>query len=467
MCPLIDGVNRNDKLHSMKAILFSQISMKRLLVILFSVICIAAGLTGPTLAQQRHVLVLEIDGIVHPISEGFIKRGVEKAKSDGAELIVIELDTPGGLLNSTRDITQHLLEAELPSVVYVSPRGAQAASAGTFIASAANFSAMSPGTNIGAASPVSATGEELTDTQKSKVFNDAAAEMRSIANLRGRNTEKLEATVLRSLSYTASEALEENIIDLIASDLDDLLFKLDGLQTIIQPPDGPQVTIETTGANIRRLDMSLVEKLLNFLADPNISFLLLTLGGIGLIAELYNPGNFYPGVTGVILLVLAWVSLGNLPVNWAGVVLIIFAIALGTLEIYVTGFGVLGVGAIISFCIGGLLLFFHTGTGSPMSQMPISVSLWVLIPVVSTIGLTVGVLSWFAYKSRDGKYDSDVVPTVGEIATVDSDLNPKGTVHARNELWTAISEEEGDRITIGTRVKVIKVDGIELTVSRL
>jgi len=156
-----------------------------------------------------------------------------------------------------------------------------------------------------------------------------------------------------------------------------------------------------------------------------------------------------------------------LPVNWAGVVLIIFAIALGTLEIYVTGFGVLGVGAIISFCIGGLLLFFHTGTGSPMSQMPISVSLWVLIPVVSTIGLTVGVLSWFAYKSRDGEYDSDAVPTVGEIATVASDLNPKGTVHARNELWTAILEEEGDRITIGTKVKVIKVDGIELTVSRL
>ena len=467
MSPSIDGVNRNDKLYGMEAIFVRQISVKRSLVLFFSIICIAAGLTGPALAQQRHVLVLEIDGIVHPISEGFIKRGVEKATSDGAELIIIELDTPGGLLNSTRDITQHLLEAKVPSVVYVSPRGAQAASAGTFIASAANFSAMAPGTNIGAASPVSGTGEELTDTQKAKVFNDAAAEMRSIATLRGRNAEKLEATVLQSLSYTASEALEENVVDLLASDLADLLVKLDGLQTVVQPPDGAKVTIETAGLSIRRLDMSLVEKVLNFLADPNISFLLLTLGGIGVIAELYNPGNIYPGVTGVILLVLAWVSLGNLPVNWAGVVLIAFAIALGTLEVYVAGFGVLGVGAIISFCIGGLLLFFHTGTSSPMSQLSVSVSLWVLIPVVSTVGLTGGILSWFAYKSRDGKLDTPAVPTIGEIAIVTSDLNPKGTVHARNELWTAISEEEGDLISNGVQVKVVKVDGIVLTVSRL
>jgi membrane-bound serine protease (ClpP class) len=191
------------------------------------------------------------------------------------------------------------------------------------------------------------------------------------------------------------------------------------------------------------------------------------LGGIGVIAELYNPGNIYPGVTGVILLILAWVSLGNLPVNWAGAVLIAFAIALGTLEVYVAGFGVLGVGAIISFCIGGLLLFFHTGTGSPMSQLSVSVSLWVLIPVVSTVGLIGGILSWFAYKSRDGEHDTPVVPTTGEIATVATDLNPKGTVHARNELWTAISDEEGDLISSGVRVKVVKVDGIVLTVSRL
>lgn len=467
MSPPIDGVNKNVKLCDVKVAFISNISMKRLLIVLFSILCMSAGLTGYAIAEQKHVLVLEIDGIIHPISEGFIKRGVEKAKNDGAELIVIELDTPGGLLNSTRDITQHLLEAELPSVVYVSPRGAQAASAGTFIASAANFSAMAPGANIGAASPVSATGEDLTDTQKSKVFNDAAAEMRGIANLRGRNAEKLEATVLESLSYTGSEALKENIIDLLANDLDDLLFKLNGLETIVQPPDGPKVTLETTGVNIRRLEMSLVEKLLNFLADPNISFLLLTLGGIGLIAELYNPGNFYPGVTGVILLVLAWVSLGNLPVNWAGVVLIVFAIALGTLEIYVAGFGVLGVGALISFCIGGLLLFFHTGTGSPISQLSISVSLWVLVPVVSIVGLTGGVLSWFVYKSRDDTYDTPVIPTVGDVATVASDLNPKGTVHAKNEMWTAICEEEQLPVSIGEKVKVIKIDGIVLTVSRI
>ena len=436
----------------------------RTFIALLSLLSIAAGLTGSVQGQQRHVLLLEVDGIINPISEGFIARGIERAEKEGAEMVIIRLDTPGGMLDSTRKITQHLLEADVPSAVYVAPRGARAASAGTFITAAANFAVMAPSTNIGAASPISGSGEDLPDTLKSKAFQDAAAEMRGIADARGRNAGQLEATVLEALSFTSEEALAENMIDFIASDVDDLLQQVHGLETPLRPPGGPRVTLDTQGITVQTMELSLVERLLRFLANPNISFLLLSLGGLGLFVELLNPGLILPGVTGIILLVLAWVVLGNLPVNWAGAILILLAFGLALLEYYVAGFGVLGVGAIVCLLLGGLLLFFHTGVPSPTAPPSISVSLWVLIPTVLVLGFGGGLVIRFAYQSRHGPPDPEVVDLIGQVVETTSDLNPRGTVRARGETWTAVLEGRGS-LSEGQQVRIVAVDGIMLTVA--
>ena len=311
----------------------------RLIVALLSALALAGGLIGTVQAQQRHILIIEVKGIIDPISERFIARAIDRAEADGAELLVIKLDTPGGLLSSTREITQHLLEADVPTVVYVSPRGARAASAGTFITAAANFAVMAPGTNIGAASPVSGTGEDLPDTLKSKATNDAAAEIRSIAAARGRNEEKLEETVLLAVAFTAEEAVELRMVDFVAGDMEDLLAQLHGRETALHPPDGERVVLDTQGVDIRTMEPTLVERFLRFLADPNVSFLLLSLGSLGLLLELLSPGLIVPGVVGAILIILSLVSLGSLPVNWAGVALILLAVGLTVLEFYVAGWG--------------------------------------------------------------------------------------------------------------------------------
>ena len=367
-------------------------------------------------------------------------------------------------MDSTRKITQHLLNAELPSVVYVTPRGARAASAGTFITAAATFAVMAPGTNIGAASPVGGGGEELPETLKSKVTSDAAAEMRTIADLRNRNQEKLEATVLQALSFTGEEAVESGMVDFIAGDLDDLLAQLHGREAIVQLPAGPRLVLEMQGVGVQTMEMSLVERFLSFLSDPNVSYMLLSLGSLGIFLELLSPGLIVPGLTGTILLILSFVTLGNLPVNWAGVVLILLAVILAVLEFYVVGFGVLGVGAIVSFILGGVFLFFHTGAPSP--TMPhIGVSRWVL---VSTALMLSGGGAWTVttmIRSRRGPLEQGVASLVGQMAVVATDLVPRGTVRLDNQLWTAVSQD-GELIGTGEKVEVVKVDGIILTVIR-
>ena len=437
-------------------------SIHRLLLAV-SILAILAGLTGIVAAQERdrHVLALEVDGIISPVVERFIGRAVERAEEREAELLVIRLDTPGGLLSSTRKIVEHLLNAEVPIAVYVAPRGAFAASAGTFITAAANFAAMAPGTNIGAASPVGGSGEDLEETLRDKVTNDAAALMRSIADERGRNAEKLEETVLRASSYSAEEAVKLNVVDLIAGDQDDLLAQLHGRE--VTTPAGV-VVLNTRDVEVRDFNMSLVERFLAFLSDPNVSFLLLSLGSLGILVELLNPGLVAPGVVGAILLILAFVAFGNLPVNWAGVTLILLAVGLTVLEVYVAGFGILGVGAIISFVLGGLLLFFQTGIPSP--TMPrVGVSLWVLVSTSVVLG---GGGAWalaIIIRSRRGQPDQGVAGLVGKMAEVTTDLAPRGTVRLENQLWTAVAEGT-DQIVVGEGVEVVKVDGIILTVAR-
>ena len=436
----------------------------RMLVVILSVTALAGGFLGIAQAQQQHVLLLKVEGIISPVTERFIARGVRLAEEEDAAIIVIQLDTPGGLLDSTRKITQHLLNADVPSAVFVAPRGARAASAGTFITASATFAVMAPGTNIGAASPVSGDGQDLPETLKSKATNDAAAEIRSIAALRGRNQEKLEATVLQALSFTAEEAVESGMVDFIAGDLEALLAQLHGQEATIRPPEGRQVTLNTQGVSVRTMEMSLVERFLRFLSDPNVSFLLLSLGTLGIYLELLNPGQILPGVAGAILLILAFIALGNLPVNWGGVVLILVAVVLGLLEFYVAGFGVLGAGAIVSLILGGLLLFFHTGAPSPTTPS-IGVSLWVLVPTVLAMG---GGGAWVVrtmVQSRREPPELSVVGLVGQMAEVATDLAPRGTVRLEDQLWTAVAQNS-EHIGAGEKVEVVKVDGIILTVAR-
>ena len=421
-----------------------------------------AGLTGPAVAQLRaqapHVLLLKVDGIINPVKERLIARTIRQAEEDGATLVIIELDTPGGLLSSTRNIVQELLEAPVPVAVYVSPKGARAGSAGTFITAAANIAVMAPGTNIGAATPVAAGGQELGETLASKVENDAAALIRSIAQERGRNQDKLEDTVRKASSFTAREAVELNVVDFIAEDLDDLLAQVDG--KVVDTASGPRV-LDTRDLDRRRVNKNLLENFLELISDPNISFILLTVGGLGIVIELFNPGLIAPGVIGVICLLLAFLALGNLPVNWAGVAFILVAIVLAVLEVTVAGFGILGVGAGVSFVIGGLILFGGTSPTLPS----VGVNRWLLGGFAAVFAFTALYVGRTIYQSRRAGREPTRPSVLGASGTVTGELAPRGVVRVGNETWTAVSKD-GNVIGVGEAVRVTKVDGLILIVSR-
>ena len=432
--------------------------------LLFFAAMLGLGVAGSTMAQERHALVAEVDGAINPVTQRFISRVIGKGEKDGAEVVIIKLDTPGGLLSSTLKITEDLLSDRVPTAVYVYPSGAGAFSAGTFITAAANFAVMAPGTSIGAATPVGSGGEDLPETLKGKVVEATAAEMRSIAQRRNRNSDALEDTVRRALAYDTRQAVELNVVDFVAVDVQDLLRQIDGLS--VETASGPR-TLDTSGLALREINMSFVEKFLFFLADPNISFLMLSLGGLGLVVELFNPGLIVPGVAGAILLLLAFVSLGNLPVNWAAAGFILLATVLVAAEVFVAGFGVLGIGAIVSFILGGLLLFSSAGSPSPTSPS-VGVSLWLLGSMAGAFTLF-GVWFWrTTVQARRGAKRGLAPrpsPLIGEIAVATSDLAPRGTVHLADEVWTAVTEND-IVIETGARVKVLKVEGTVLTVVR-
>ena len=421
-----------------------------------------AGLIGPAVAQVRaqapHVLLLKVDGTINPIKERLIARTIRQADEDGATLVIIELDTPGGLLSSTFDIVKELLEAPVPVAVYVSPRGARAASAGTFITVAGHFAVMAPGTNIGAATPVGAGGQDLSDTLASKVENDAAARIRAIAQERGRNEDKLVETVRQAASFTAQEAVEFNVVDFIAENLDDLLAQVDG--KMVDTPSGPRV-LDTRDLDKRRVNKNLLENFLELISDPNISFILLTVGGLGIVIELFNPGLIAPGVIGVICLLLAFLALGNLPVNWAGVAFILVAIVLAVLEIQVSGWGILGVGSIVSFVIGALVLF----GGSSPTMPSVGVNLYLLGSIAGALALSLLYVARVISQSRRAEREPLGSSLVGMTGTVTGELAPRGVIRVGSETWTAVSED-GNVIGVGEQVKVSKVDGLIVTVSR-
>ena len=442
-------------------------SLVRLSLSLIFVGMLVVGMMGTVLAEdsirsEPHALIMQVDGVINPVNGRFVSRAIEQSEEDRATLLIIELDTPGGLLGSTREIVQLLLESPIPIAVFVSPKGARAGSAGTFITAAGNLAVMAPGTNIGAAAPISSNGGDLEDTLASKVENDAAALIRSIAQTRGRNQDKLEATVRSAASYSAQEALAGNVVDLIAENVDELLSKLNGLS--VQTSLGT-VVLETNGLEIRSFKKSILEHFLEVISDPNVSFLLLMVGGLGIVVEIFNPGLVGPGVIGVICLLLAFLALGNLPVNWAGVVFILLAVVLIVLEIAVSGFGILGVGATVSLIVGGFLLFNQFGDISPYQPF-FNVNRWLLYGSSGVVGVAMTYVALSAYQLRREVSPEKSHSLIGMQATVTAELSPRGIVLVGNETWTAISDD-GRVITTGESVEVQSEDGLILTVSLL
>lgn len=414
--------------------------------------------SGRAQSSRDAVHVLEVRGVINPPAANYLLRALREAQEQEARLVIIQMDTPGGLDTSMREMTQAILASPVPVAVYVAPSGSRAASAGLFILVASHVAAMAPGTNTGAAHPVG-LGGDTDDVSESKAVNDAAATIRALANQRGRNAEWAEQAVRESVSATDQEALELDIIDVIASDIPDLLRKVDGMP--VQTAAG-EVVLDVAGAPIFEAPMNFAENFLHVISDPNIAFILLSVGSIGIIAELYNPGALIPGITGVISLILAFFSLGNLPTNWAGVALIALAIGLFIAELNAEGIGVLGVGAVIAFLLGGLMLFRPFRPESP-ALPDLSVDPWVLgLATTAMAGLIFLVLTQLA-KARRLPIRTGAEYYIGRTARVYQELKPRGQVWFEGQTWTA-ELQTGQEAPSGSKVRIVGREGLTLLV---
>jgi membrane-bound serine protease (ClpP class) len=406
------------------------------------------------------VLLITVNRNIDHVTQGFIAHAVKQAEQEHDALLVIQLDTPGGAYDATRKIVQHLLAADVPVAVYVAPKGARAASAGTFILAAANFAVMAPGTNIGAASPVSTTGKDIGGTLQEKVTNDAAALMRSIAQERGRNGDKLEVTVRNAVSFSASEAVDARVVDFIAKDTEDLLAQLNGRTA--QTAAGP-VIMNVASASKRTLDMTVRERFVAFVATPELVSILYTVGMIAIFIELFHPGLVAPAVIGALCLVLAFLALGSLPFNWAGLVLLGLAAAFVIAELH-TGSSLLGVGAVLAFVIGALLLFsvdIPRLPGEPVRR----VSLWLIGILAGLFAVITVVVGGAVMKTRRLQYPKAGALLIGKTGLATSDLAPKGTVQVASELWTATADD-ATPIRAGDLVSVVGLEGLMLKVRK-
>jgi len=428
----------------------------RLLFLALLVISVAAGLGGSLIAaaSPTTVEVLTVDGIIVPVVADYINRGISQAERDGATVCIIELDTPGGLLDSTEKIVKKIMNANVPVVVYVSPKGAWAASAGTFITLAGHIAAMTPATTIGAAHPVSAGGEEIPEEQMQKIVEFSAKWMRTIAEERGRNMEQAGLAVTQSKSFTDVDALEYNLIDLRADSLESLISQIDGWKVTLA--SGQEVIIDTADYDTTRNEMNAVEKFLQTLSDPNIAYILFTLATIGLMVEFYSPGMVFPGVAGGISLLLAFYSLGVLNAYWGGIALILLAVGLFIAEYFTTSFGLLTAGGITSMVMGSLILFSHS-PGIEVSRGLIA-------------GVTAGVTAFAIFvigaiiRGQRRRKTTGSEGMIGTIAIAKTPLDPTGTVLAQGELWTAALES--GTVAPGEEVIINKVEGLKLWVAK-
>jgi membrane-bound serine protease (ClpP class) len=423
-------------------------------ILFLAVLAAVAFISSVVRADSSRIEVLTVNGTVVPVVASYIDRGISRAESEGAVACVIELNTPGGLLNSTEDIVQRILNARVPVIVYVSPRGSWAASAGTFITISANIAAMAPGTSIGAAHPVS-TGEQMPEEVSKKVTEYSAAWIRSIAETRGRDAEQAALAVSESKSFTASEALEARLIDLRADDLESLIGQINGRKVTLA--SGNVVTIDTTEYTLNANEMNPIERFLHVISDPNIAYILMTLASVGLITEISNPGLIFPGVIGGICLFLAFYSLGVLNAYWAGVLLIFLAIGLFAAEVFTQAFGILTAGGIASLVIGSLILFSHSSPEMEVNRFLIA---GVAILIAGFVIFMVGA----AVRGQRRRVATGAEGLIGRVAVAKTSLDPKGTVLVDGELWKAAVDT--GKVEPGEEVTITKVEGLKLFVTQ-
>jgi len=425
---------------------------KRIAVFLYAfVLMVGAVSLAAGEDSGRTVLVAEVEGVINPVSSEFLLKALKRAEETRAEALVVRLDTPGGLSTSMREMIKAIVGSEVPVVTYVSPSGARAASAGLFITVASHVAAMAPGTNIGAAHPVAMGGEEMDEVMKAKVENDSAAYIRSLAEKRGRNAEWSEKAVRESVSISETEALKLGVIDLVSDDLKTLLDDIDGMTVSTAFGDRK---LATKGAGVVDFEMGWRLEFLKILSNPEVAYILMMLGMLGIYLELSNPGLIVPGVVGAMALLLAFYSFNTLPVNYAGIGLIILGLLLFLLEIKVTSFGMLSVAGVICLILGSIMLI-----DSPLPYMRIS--LWIILPVAGGTGLFAAILVRMAIRSHRSKVSTGAEGIVGEAGVALSDISPEGSAFVQGTYWNVYSDTP---IKKGEKVVVQSMDGLKLKV---
>jgi membrane-bound serine protease (ClpP class) len=406
---------------------------------------------GPShgVTNEREVMIIELEGAIGPATATFLNRGLEKAEDRGAALVIIRLDTPGGLASSMRTMVKGILNSRVPVVVYVSPQGAGAASAGVMVTVAAHVAAMAPGTNIGAAHPVTAGGKDMEKTMTEKVVNDMASYGRGIAQQKGKNAEWVEKAIRESVSITADEAVKKNVVDLVAKDVDELLKLLEGREITLR--EG-KIVLKTAGLAKIRYKPGVRDRILKTISDPNIAYILMMIGLAGLYFELSHPGVIFPGIIGAISLVLAFYSFQTLPVNYAGLLLIALAIIFFIAEIKVTSYGALSLGGLVSLTLGSIMLFDD-----------LKVSLKLMAPTVVLVGGFFVLVSTLAFRAYRTQPKSGMDGLIGEIGLVKEDIDPEGLIFVHGEYWRATA---GEKIEANEKVEVEGADGLILRVKR-
>jgi membrane-bound serine protease (ClpP class) len=424
--------------------------------LVLSIVALGAFLAGlvflgntPGWGKRGEVIIIDVEGPINPASASFLARGVEEAEETDASLVIVRLDTPGGLASSMRTMVKTILNSRVPVVVFVAPKGAGAASAGVMVTVAAHVAAMAPGTNIGAAHPVGAGGKEIDKTMSEKVVNDMAAYGRGIAQEKGRNADWVERAIRESVSITAEEAVERKVVDLVAADVDELLKILDGREVALK--DGKRV-ISSKDLAKRYYQPGFRDRVLRVISDPNIAYILMMIGLAGLYFELAHPGAIFPGVIGAISLILAFYSFQTLPVNYAGLLLIALAIVLFIAEVKIASYGMLSVGGVISLALGSIMLFEDVG-----------VSLRLMAPTIILVGGFFVIVSTLAFRAYRSRPKGGMEGLIGEIGLTKEPIDPEGLIFVHGEYWRAKSAE---KIEPGERVEVESAEGLILKVKK-
>ena len=423
-------------------------------VVLAALAVLAVGLPGSAALAAPPVSLIELDGAITPITVRLLDTAIARARAERAQALVVMLNTPGGLERSMRSMVQSILNSDIPVIVYVGPTGARAASAGVFITMAGHVAAMAPATNIGAAHPVAAGGGQMDKEMSKKVENDAAAFARSIATERGRNVEWAERAVRSSVSATEREAVKLKVVDLVADSVPDLLAKIDG--RVVKTPKG-SVTLATKDAAVTPIAVGFRDRFLALITDPNVAYILMMVGMLGIFFELSTPGAILPGVLGGISLILAFFAFQSLPINWAGLLLILFGLALLVAEIKIVSHGILTIGGVVSMVLGSMMLYDAPDSGLRISWL-------VIIPTVGAMaGLVIAAVS-MGLRALYRPASTGAAGMMGQVGVVKRALDPEGQVLIGGELWQAVAED--GPVAAGEVVRVARMDGLTLTVTR-